>query len=148
MIEPEKPRADVFAKIDDPRLEEWRLAESVDLLPFYRELEGEVGPRTIFRGGEVVMLGSNNYLGLTTDDRVRQAAVDAIHRFGTGVTGSRLLNGTLPLHQELEELLADWVGTEAALVFTTGYAANLGLIGAMVGAGDALVVDSAGHASL
>jgi 8-amino-7-oxononanoate synthase len=143
-----KPATDVFAKLADPRLEEWHLAESVDLLPFYRELEGEVGPHTIFRGRAVVMLGSNNYLGLTTDPRVRAAAVEAVHRYGTGVTGSRLLNGTLPLHRELEELLADWVGMEAALVFSTGYAANLGLIGSLVGPSDALIVDSAAHASL
>jgi 8-amino-7-oxononanoate synthase len=87
-------------------------------------------------------------LGLTADARVRQAAVDAIGRYGTGLTGSRLLNGTLPLHAQLEELLADWVGAQAALVFTTGYAANLGLISSLVGADDTLFVDSAGHASL
>ncbi len=143
-----KPAADVFAKLADPRLEEWYLAESVDLLPFYRELEGEVGPWTVFRGRPVVMLGSNNYLGLTTDPRVRAAAIESIERFGTGVTGSRLLNGTLPMHRELEELLADWVGMEAALVFTTGYAANLGLMGSLIGPTDALIVDSAAHASL
>jgi 8-amino-7-oxononanoate synthase len=145
---PAKPSGDVFAKVDDPRLEEWRFAESLDLIPFYRELDGEVGPTSRFQGRPMVMLGSNNYLGLTTDPRVRRAAVGAIRRYGTGVTGSRLLNGTLPLHTELEELLADWVGTEAALVFTTGYAANLGLIGALIGAGDAALVDSAAHASL
>jgi 8-amino-7-oxononanoate synthase len=143
-----KPSGDVFAKVDDPRLEEWRFAESLDLIPFYRELDGEVGPTSLFRGRPMVMLGSNNYLGLTTDPRVRRAAVAAIRRYGTGVTGSRLLNGTIPLHRELEEELADWVGTEGALVFTTGYAANLGLIGALIGAGDAAVVDSAAHASL
>jgi 8-amino-7-oxononanoate synthase len=143
-----KPAADVFDKLADRRLDDWRQAESVDLLPFYRELDGEVGARTTFRGRPVIMLGSNNYLGLTTDTRVRAAAVDAIGRYGTGVTGSRLLNGTLPLHRELEEFLADWVGTEAALVFTTGYAANLGLIGSLIGSDDALVVDSAAHASL
>jgi 8-amino-7-oxononanoate synthase len=143
-----KPDGDVFAKLADPRLEEWRLAESVDLLPFYRQLDGEVGPRTVFQGRPVVMLGSNNYLGLTADDRVRAAAHSALDQYGTGVTGSRLLNGTLPLHRELEEFLADWVGTEDALVFTTGYAANLGLIGALIGPDDALVVDSAAHASL
>ena len=150
MSSTERVRAgeDVFAKLADPRLQEWHLAESVGLLPFYRELEGEVGPRTTFQGRSVVMLGSNNYLGLTADERVRAAAVEAIHRYGTGVTGSRLLNGTLPLHRELEELLAQWVGHEAALVFTTGYAANLGLIGSLIGARDALVVDSAAHASL
>jgi 8-amino-7-oxononanoate synthase len=143
-----KPDADIFAKIADPRLEEYRLAESLGLIPFYRELEGEIGPRSVFRGRPVIMLGSNNYLGLTTDPRVRQAAKDAIDRYGTGVTGSRLLNGTLPVHGELEEILADWVGMEAALVFTTGYAANLGLIGALVGPDDAAIVDSAAHASL
>lgn len=142
------PAADVFAKVADPRLEEWHFAESLGLLPFYRELDGEVGPRSTFRGRPVIMLGSNNYLGLTTDPRVRGAAIDAVERYGTGVTGSRLLNGTLPLHRELEELLADWVGMEAALVFTTGYSANLGLLGSLVGPDDAAVCDSAAHASL
>jgi 8-amino-7-oxononanoate synthase len=140
--------ADIFAKVDDPRVEEYQLAESLDMLPFYRELDGEVGPTTVFRGRRVVMLGSNNYLGLTTDPRVREAAVAAVSRFGTGITGSRLLNGTLAIHGELEELLADWVGQEAALVFTTGYAANLGLLGALVGPADAAILDSAAHASL
>ena len=144
----DKPAGDVFAKVADPRLEEWHFAESLGLLPFYRELEGEVGPRSTFRGREVIMLGSNNYLGLTTDPRVRAAAIDAVERYGTGVTGSRLLNGTLPLHRELEEILADWVGQEAALVFTTGYSANLGLLGSLIGPDDAAVVDSAAHASL
>jgi 8-amino-7-oxononanoate synthase len=139
---------DIFAKLDDPRVEQWRLAESLGMLPFFRELDGEVGPRMDFGGRPVVMLGSNNYLGLTADPRVRQAAIDAVNRYGTGLTGSRLLNGTLPIHAELEELLADWVGAESAIVFTTGYAANLGLVSALVGAGDALFVDSAGHASL
>lgn len=138
-----KPAADVFAKIADPRLEEWHLAESVGLLPFYRALDGPS-----FEGQPVLMLGSNNYLGLTADPRVREAAVQAVEKYGTGVTGSRLLNGSLPLHQELEEFLADWVGMEAALVFTTGYAANLGLMGSLVGLEDAAVVDSAAHASL
>jgi 8-amino-7-oxononanoate synthase len=138
----------VFAKLDDPRLAEYRMAESIGLLPFYQELEGEIGPVTSYRGRRLVMLGSNNYLGLTTHPRVRAAAVAAVERWGTGVTGSRLLNGTLALHRELEELLADWLGHEAALVFTTGYTANVGLIDAMVGDGDAVVVDSAAHASL
>ncbi|MBO0730525.1 MAG: pyridoxal phosphate-dependent aminotransferase family protein [Acidimicrobiaceae bacterium] len=141
-------KTDVFAKVSDPRMEQYRLAESMDLLPFFRELDGEIGPTVSFRGREMVMLGSNNYLGLTTDPRVRAAAVEAVHQYGTGVTGSRMLNGTLPLHRELEGELAGWVGAEAALVFTTGYAANLGAIGALVGSDDAVVVDSAAHASL
>ena len=148
MSEETKPVADVFAKVADPRLEEWRFAESVGMLPFYRELEGEIGPRSVFEDRPVIMLGSNNYLGLTADPRVRAAAIDAVERYGTGVTGSRLLNGTLPVHRELEELLADWVGMEAALVFTTGYAANLGLLGSLIGPDDVTVVDTAAHASL
>jgi 8-amino-7-oxononanoate synthase len=143
-----KPVGDVFAKVRGPRMEEWHLAESLGMLPWFRELDGEVGPRMIFDGRPVVMLGSNNYLGLTADPRVRRAAIDAVERYGTGLTGSRLLNGTLPIHARLEEELADWVGTEAALVFTTGYAANLGLVSSLVGAADAVFVDSAAHASL
>ena len=123
-------------------------AEDLGLNPFYRQLSSEIGPTITIGGAEVVMLGSNNYLGLTTDPRVKRAAIDAVERYGTGVTGSRLLNGTLPLHTELEELLADWVGMPQALVFSTGYSANLGLISSIVQAGDAVFCDSAAHASL
>lgn len=145
---PSKPDGDLFAKVADPRLEDWRRAEEAGLLPFYRELDGEIGPTVTLAGRTLVMLGSNNYLGLTTDVRVRRAANDAVERFGTGVTGSRLLNGTISLHRELEEELADWVGAESALVFTTGYSANLGLLSALVGPDDVAVLDSAAHASL
>jgi 8-amino-7-oxononanoate synthase len=129
-------------------VDEYRAADELGLNPYYRELSSEIGPTIIYGGAEVVMLGSNNYLGLTTDPRVKAAAVAAVERYGTGVTGSRLLNGTLPLHSELEELLADWVGFEEALVFTTGYTANLGLISTLVQTGDAVFCDSAAHASL
>ncbi len=143
-----RPPVDVFAKIHNERVDQYHLAESLGLLPFYREMQGEIGPTVTFDGRQMIMLGSNNYLGLTTDPRVRAAAIDAVERYGTGVTGSRLLNGTLDLHRGLEEELADWVGMEAALVFTTGYSANVGLISALLGPHDALVVDSAAHASL
>lgn len=141
-------RADVFAKTSGARLDEYLAAVQLDLLPFFRTVGSETGPLAEVDGHKVVMLGSNNYLGLTTDPRVKQAAVDAVERFGTGCTGSRLMNGTLPLHAELEEELADWLGAEACLVFTTGYAANLGLVGTLVGEGDALFADMASHASL
>lgn len=140
--------ADIFAKCDTPDLDNYRAAEALGLNPFYRELSSQIGPTIIYAGAEVVMLGSNNYLGLTTDPRVKKAAIDAVERYGTGVTGSRLLNGTLPLHTELEALLADWVGLPEALVFTTGYAANLTLISTLVQANDAVFCDSAAHASL
>jgi 8-amino-7-oxononanoate synthase len=94
------------------------------------------------------MLGSNNYLGLTGDERVKQGALEALHTYGTGVTGSRFLNGTTRLHLELERELADWLGAEAVLVFTTGHQANLGALGTLLGPGDTVVVDSTDHASI
>ena len=94
------------------------------------------------------MLGSNNYLGLTGDERVKQGALDALNRYGTGLTGSRLLNGTIDLHLELERELAEWFGTEAALVFTTGHQANVGALGTILGPGDTVVADSGDHASI
>jgi 8-amino-7-oxononanoate synthase len=99
-------------------------------------------------GRRRIMLGSNNYLGLTGDERVRQGALDAIAKYGTGLTGSRFLNGTIDLHLELEEELAAWMGTEAALVFTTGHQANLGALGTILGPGDTVIADSGDHASI
>jgi 8-amino-7-oxononanoate synthase len=99
-------------------------------------------------GVERVMLGSNNYLGLTGDERVMQGARDALERYGTGLTGSRFMNGTIELHLDLERELAAWMGTEGALVFTTGHQANLGSIGTILGPGDTVVVDSGDHASI
>src|SRR5213078_3291443 len=95
-----------------------------------------------------IMLGSNNYLGLTGDERVLKGAEDALHRFGTGLTGSRLLNGTIPLHLELEQEIARWMGTEEALVFSTGHQANLGALGTLLGPGDTVIADSGNHASI
>ena len=99
-------------------------------------------------GRETIMLGSNNYLGLTGDPRVKAAARDALEHYGTALTGSRFMNGTIPLHVELEREIADWMGTEDALVFTTGYQANLGTIGTILGPGDTVICDSGDHASI
>ncbi|MGI8777887.1 MAG: aminotransferase class I/II-fold pyridoxal phosphate-dependent enzyme [Acidimicrobiales bacterium] len=139
---------DLFAKCDSPRVQEYRMAEALGLLPYFREMDSESGPVVDHDGRQVIMLGSNNYLGLTGDARVKRAALDAVERYGSGCTGSRLMNGSLPLHRELETELADWTGTEACLVFTTGYTANLGLISTLVSSRDAVFVDSSGHASL
>ena len=139
---------DVFEKCGSARLEEYEAADALGLLPFFRTVASESGPRARIDGDEVVMLGSNNYLGLTTDPRVRRAAIDAVEEYGTGCTGSRLMNGSLPIHADLEAELADWLGTEGCLVFTTGYAANLGVVGSLVGPGDALFADMGSHASL
>jgi 8-amino-7-oxononanoate synthase len=99
-------------------------------------------------GRETIMLGSNNYLGLTGDERVKQAARDALEKYGTGLTGSRLLNGTTPLHLDLERELAEWMDTEDVIVFTTGHQANAGCIGTILGPGDTVICDSADHASI
>src|SRR5205823_826344 len=106
---------DVFAKVrGHERSEQLRAAREADLLPYFRRLEGPAGPVVEMEGAERIMLGSNNYLGLTADERVRAAARDALDRYGTGLTGSRLLNGTLDLHLQLEAELAEWMGTEEA----------------------------------
>ncbi|MDQ7024774.1 MAG: aminotransferase class I/II-fold pyridoxal phosphate-dependent enzyme [Anaerolineae bacterium] len=118
------------------------------IYPYFRALSNSEGVTAIFEGREVVMLGSNNYLGLTTDARVRQAAADALQQYGTSVTGSRFLNGTLELHLELERRLAKYVGQEAVLVFSTGYQTNLGTISALVDKGDYAILDKDAHASL
>ncbi len=104
---------DVFEKArTHDRVEQLEAAKQGDLLPYFRILESQAGPVVEMEGRETIMLGSNNYLGLTTDERVKQAARDALEQFGTGVTGSRLLNGTTPMHMELERELAEWMGTE------------------------------------
>jgi 8-amino-7-oxononanoate synthase len=143
------PRAvDLFDKCDSPRLMEYRAAEQMGMLPYYREMASQSGPIVMHEDKPVIMLGSNNYLGLTGDERVKRAATDAVERYGTGCTGSRLMNGTLRLHRELEETLADWLQVESVLVFSTGYMVNLGLIATLVEANDAVFLDAAAHASL
>ena len=140
---------DLFEKArSHERLEQLRAAREHDLMPYFRVLEGPAGPVVEMEGAERIMLGSNNYLGLTGDERVKQAARDALERYGTGLTGSRFLNGTLDLHLVLERELADWMGTEDALVFTTGYLANTGAIGTLLEPGDTVICDSGDHASI
>src|ERR687895_789050 len=130
------------------RLEQLRAAREHDLMPYFRVVEAEPGPVALMEGRERITLGSNNYLGLTGDERVKQAAREALEHYGTGLTGSRFMNGTTPLHLELERELADWMGTEDALVFTTGYQANLGCISTLLEPGDTVICDSGDHASI
>jgi 8-amino-7-oxononanoate synthase len=140
---------DVFAKVrGHERSEQLLAAREADVLPYFRLLESPAAPVVEMEGAERVMLGSNNYLGLTADERVLQGARDALERYGTGLTGSRLLNGTIPLHLELEQELADWMGTEEAIVFTTGHQANLGTLGTILAPGDTVIADSGDHASI
>jgi 8-amino-7-oxononanoate synthase len=140
---------DVFAKArGHERAEQLRAAREQDLLPYFRLIESPARPVVEMEGRERIMLGSNNYLGLTADERVVDGAREALARYGTGLTGSRLLNGTTPLHVELERELAEWMQTEDAMVFTTGHQANVGTLGAILSPGDTVVVDSGDHASL
>src|SRR3712207_2999494 len=140
---------DVFEKIrGHERVEQFHAAREADLLPYFRRVESSAAPVVEMEGAERIMLGSNNYLGLTGDPRVVDGARDALERYGTGLTGSRLLNGTLGLHLELEEELAAWMGTEDAIVFTTGHQANVGTLGTILGPGDTVVADSGDHASI
>jgi 8-amino-7-oxononanoate synthase len=140
---------DVFSKVrGHERAEQLRAAREADLLPYFRTLESPAAPVVEMEGAERIMLGSNNYLGLTADPRVMQGARDALERYGTGLTGSRLLNGTLDLHLDLEREIAEWMGTEEALVFTTGHQANVGTLGTILAPGDTVIADSADHASI
>ncbi len=116
--------------------------------PYFIPLTENEGTEAVFRGHRLIMCGSNNYLGLTTHPKVRQAALDAIQRYGTSCTGSRFLNGTLEMHEQLEHELAAWVGKEASLVFSTGMQANLGTISSLVGREDVVVLDKQDHASI
>jgi 8-amino-7-oxononanoate synthase len=140
---------DVFAKVRGHEREELlRAAREADLMPYFRTVESPAMPVVEMEGAPRIMLASNNYLGLTGDERVMQGAEDALHRYGTGLTGSRLLNGTTPLHLELERELAEWLETDDAIVFTTGHQANVGTLGTLLGPGDTVIVDSADHASI
>ena len=140
---------DVFAKArSHDRSELLAAAREADVLPYFHLLTSPAMPVVEMEGAERIMLGSNNYLGLTGDERVLQGAEDALHRYGTGLTGSRLLNGTIPLHLELEREIAEWMETEDALVFSTGHQANVGTLGTLLGPGDTVIVDAGDHASI
>jgi 8-amino-7-oxononanoate synthase len=125
-----------------------RTLEAVGLYPYFIPIERPEGTEAVIQGRRVLMLGSNNYLGLTTHPEVQEAAQTAIRRYGTGCTGSRFLNGTLELHERLEERLARFVGKQRALVFPTGFQTNTGTLAALLGKGDMVVADKEVHASL
>ena len=115
---------------------------------FFRVIESAQDPEVILGGRRMIMLGSNNYLGLTNDPRVKEAAIDAIRRYGSGCAGSRFLNGTLDLHVRLEARLAEFMRKEAAVVFATGFQVNLGAIACLVGKGDYVYLDKQDHACI
>ncbi|HEX4925192.1 MAG TPA: pyridoxal phosphate-dependent aminotransferase family protein [Bdellovibrionales bacterium] len=137
---------DLFAKIKGLELVD--MLKQTGMYPFFRKLQGSKGNNVVVGGRDLVMMGSNNYLGLTHDPRVIEAAVESVRKWGVGCTGSRFLNGNLELHEILESELASFFGTEAALVFATGFMANSGAISALVGPGDYILSDKENHACI
>ena len=123
-------------------------ARAAGFYPYFIPLEDTEGTVVVIKGKRMIMIGSNNYLGLTTHPKVRQAAIDAIRRYGTSCTGSRFLNGNLALHDKLERDLAQFIGKEAGLVFSTGMQTNLGTISALVGRDEFVITDRDDHASI
>ncbi len=137
---------DIFKKCFD--YTEVKEAIAQGFYPFFIPLTENEGTEVTYRGHRLIMCGSNNYLGLTTHPKVREAAIEAVKRFGTSCTGSRFLNGTLEMHEQLERELAAWVDKPAALVFSTGMQVNLGTVSALVGRDDVVILDKDDHASI
>jgi len=137
---------DIFNKCRNFHIVKQLIASGI--YPYFKELESEQAPEITIKGKKFIMFGSNNYLGLANDPRMKKAAIDAVNKFGTGVAGSRFLNGNTVLHTELETKLAKFKGREAALIYATGYQMNLGVVSALVGKGDFAIVDKLNHASI
>ena len=116
--------------------------------PYFLPIQENHGTEAIIRGQRLIMMGSNNYLGLTVHPKVIESSIAAVRKYGSGCTGSRFLNGTLELHEELEGRLAKFIRRDAALVFSTGFQTNLGAISSIVGKRDAVIIDRADHASI
>jgi len=136
----------VFAKCEN--FSASRQLREAGLYPYFQRIEDSRDTTVVVDGHEKVMVGSNNYMGLTHDPRVLEASHEALEKYGSGNTGSRFLNGNLDLHDRLEEELADYVGKERALVFSTGYQTNLGTLGALIGRNDTAFVDKLDHACI
>ena len=137
---------DLFAKCYAPSMADQYREKGI--YPYFRALETRQGPEVVMEGKRRIMLGSNNYLGLTNCPEVVEAGVRALEEFGTGCSGSRFLNGTLTMHLELEDELARFLRKEAATTFSTGFQSNLGIISALVGRSDYMILDRENHASI
>lgn len=137
---------DIFKKCFDYDLDKQAIAKGV--YPYFQPLDNTEGTEVTVNGRRVLMIGSNNYLGLTTHPKVREAAIEALRTYGPSCTGSRFLNGTLKLHMELERRLAAFMGKDDAIVFSTGMQTNLGAISSLIGRDDIVYVDKDDHASI
>ncbi|MBF0337395.1 MAG: pyridoxal phosphate-dependent aminotransferase family protein [Nitrospirae bacterium] len=142
----EDTKKDIFNKC--LRFDKVQQLMSAGLYPYFRVIESAQEPEVFIGGRRMIMVGSNNYLGLNNHPKVKEAALAALDKYGTGCAGSRFLNGTLDIHVQLEEKLARFMRKEAALIFTTGFQVNLGVISALVGREDAVILDKLDHASI
>lgn len=141
-----KDNTDLFEKCY--RFNTAKQLQQAGIYPFFRVIESAQDPEVVFNGKKMIMVGSNNYLGLTNHPKIKEAAMNAIAKYGSGCAGSRFLNGTLDIHVALEEKLARFMRKEAALVFSTGFQVNLGVISALVGKDDVVIIDKMDHASI
>ncbi|MBE0425672.1 MAG: pyridoxal phosphate-dependent aminotransferase family protein [Nitrospirae bacterium] len=141
-----KKSSDIFDKCY--RFNKAKVLMSQGLYPYFRVIHSAQEPEIIMNGKRMIMVGSNNYLGLTNHPKVKEAAIEAIKKYGTGCAGSRFLNGTLDIHVKLEEKLARFMRKQAALVFSTGFQVNLGVISALVSKEDVVIIDKMDHASI
>lgn len=139
--------ADLFDKCKGG-FERAKQAQEEGWYPYFKAIQSGADTEVMIDGKKMIMIGSNNYLGLTQDERVKKSAIEALERFGSGCTGSRFLNGTLSIHEELEERLADFMKREAALIFSTGFQTNQGTISTIVGKDDLILGDRDNHASI
>lgn len=138
--------ADIFEKCYAFNRDKEAIAAGI--YPFFKAISRLDGPHVTVDGKDMIMVGSNNYLGLTTHPKVREAAMKALEKFGTSCSGSRFLNGTLDLHEELEASLAQFMGKEASQIFSTGFQTNQGVIAPLVSRGDTVIIDRLVHASI
>ncbi len=139
-------KMDLFKKCNS--LEKVKYAKEQGIYPYFHQLDSKQGPNVVMEGKDIIMIGSNNYLGLTSHPEVIKAGVDALEKFGSGCSGSRFLNGTLTLHVEFEKELAEFLRKEDVVTFSTGFQSNLGIISAIVGRNDFILCDKENHASI
>lgn len=144
--EDRKQKTDIFEKCF--KFNTAKELQKAGVYPFFRTIESAQDPEVVLNGKRMIMVGSNNYLGLTNHPKVKEAAIEAVRKYGTGCAGSRFLNGTLDIHVKLEEKLAQFMRKEAALVFSTGFQVNLGVISALVGKDEVVIIDKMDHASI
>ena len=123
-------------------------AKAAGIYPYFRAISSEQDCEVVINGKKILMFGSNSYLGLTNHPKVKEAAIEATRKYGTGCAGSRFLNGTLDIHEELERKIAKWIGKEEAIVYSTGFQVNLGVVSCITGREDYIICDESDHASI